>query len=176
MVICTTCQRRIAAFSLVEVVVALGIFVFAGFALISVLSVGIQSNRDSKEQLQAANIIEFICSTRRAVPTTDISSAGTGAQPNFPLPVLFSSSWTSTTTGFTTNNFASPTYLTWDGASTNQANAIFGLLFNITAPTSYATKTNPGFSTVYLCVYWPAQAPLTGASGHVEVTSTFALP
>ena len=164
--ICTTCQRRIAAFSLVEVVVALGIFIFAGFALIGVLSVGIQSNRDSKEQLQAANIIEFLCSTRRAVPTTDISSAGTGSQPNFPLPVLSSS----------TNNFTSPTYLTWDGASTNQANAIFGLLFNITPPTTYTTKTNPGFSTVYLCVYWPAQAPLTGASGHVEVTSTFALP
>ncbi len=170
--ICATHQKRIKAFSLVEVVVALGIFVFVGFALIGVLSVGIQSNRDSKEQLQASNIMEFLCSTRRAAPVTDISSAGTGSQPNFPLPVLFSSAWPNSST----NNFTSPIYLNWDGASTTQANAIFGLLFNITGPATYTPRSNPGFSTVYVCVYWPAQAPPKAASGHVEVTSTFALP
>jgi len=165
-VICTTYRGKIKAFSLVEVVIALGIFVFAGFALIGLLSVGVQSNRDSKEQLQAANIIEFLCSTRRVVPTTSIS-----AQPNFPLPDL----------SISANNFTLPIYLTWDGLETpgnTQAGAIFGLLYNITAPApgTYTPKINPGFSTVYICIYWPAEAPLTSASGHVELTSTFALP
>jgi type II secretory pathway pseudopilin PulG len=58
---------------LVEIVVALAIFIFAGFALIGLLGVGMQNNRDSKEQLQAANIAEFICSTRRGTPMTDFS-------------------------------------------------------------------------------------------------------
>ena len=162
-------SRKKEAFTLVEVVVALGIFIFAGFALIGLLSVGLQNSRDSKEQLQAANIAEFICSTRRATPMTNFP-ASTGSQPGFPLPVLFPSQ----------NNLAAttPTYLTWDGTTTTTvANARFGLLYNIMAPTTYVTKVTPGVSTVYLCIYWPAQAsPTNAATGHFEVTTTFALP
>ena len=170
--ICATYRRKRAAFSLVEVVLALGIFVFAGFALIGVLSVGIQSNRDSKEQLQAANIAEFICSTRRATPMTDFTVSTN--QPGFPLPVLYSSAWAPT---YTTNNFTAPTLLTWAGVTTTStSNARFGLLYNIIAPTNYISGVTPGTARVYLCLYWPAQAPITAASGHFEVTSTFALP
>ncbi len=165
-------RLHLKAFSLVEVVLALAIFVFAGFALIGVLTVGIQSNRDSREQLQAANILQSLCSTRHAVPMTDISSTGTATQPHFPLPVLYSAAWP----GSSINNFSSPGWLSWDGTTTTQAKASFGLLYQITGPATYTAKTNPGYSTVYLCVYWPAQAPLTSSSGHVEVTSVFALP
>ncbi len=151
-----------AAFSLVEVVLALAIFVFAGFALISLLSVGIQANHNSKEQLQAANIVEFLCSTRRAAPTASLTTS----EPNFPLPILST----------TADNLSSPAYLTWDGLATNAANASFGLLYSIQAPANYTAKTNPGYARVYLCLYWPAQAPLNATAGRFELESTFALP
>ena len=156
--------RTRRAFSLVEVVVALGIFVFTGFALLGLLSVGIQSGRDSKEQLQAANIAEFLCSTRRAAPMQNLSTV----QPNFPLPIFYPAA----------NNLNSPIYLTWDGESTTLAGgtARFGLVYNIIAPSTYTPKVNPGYSTVYLCLYWPAAAPLNASSGHFEITSHFALP
>ncbi len=161
---CVIYRRNKHGFSLVEVVLALGIFTFAGFALVGLLNVGIQSGRDSKEQLQAANIAEFLCSTRRAAPMQNVSSV----QPNFPLPVLYPSA----------NNLSNPVYLTWDGTTTTLAsgNARFGLVYNIIAPSTYTAKVNPGYSTVYLCLYWPAAAPLNSPSSHFEITSHFALP
>jgi type II secretory pathway pseudopilin PulG len=166
-------RRDIQAFSLIEVVVALAVFVFAGVALVGVLAVGIQSNRDSKEQLQAANIAECICATRRATPMTDFTVST--SQPGFPLPVLYSSTWSPS---YTTNNFTTPTYLTWDGTTTTLAsgNARFGFLFNITAPTNYVSGITPGRSTVYMSLYWPAQASAAAAPGHFELNTTFALP
>ena len=155
--------RKRAAFSLVEVVFSMGVVVFAGFALIGLLGMGIQNTRSARMELQAATLSEALCSTRRAAPTNDFTSP-TGPQPNFPLPVLNTSA----------NNLSAPTpiYLTWDGAkTTTTANAQFGFLYNITA-----SGTSPGVATVYLCYYWPALAPPSSAAGHYEITTTFTLP
>jgi type II secretory pathway pseudopilin PulG len=151
-------NSRTKAFSLVEVVVALAITVFAGFALIGLLAVGLQTAQDSKQRLQAATVAESLCSTRRASPTNDLTTL----QPNFPLPGLASNA----------NNFASPTFLTWDGAATSTAsNARFGFIY------SFNTNASPGSSTVHLWLYWPAMAPPTNpATGYYEVSTAVALP
>jgi len=158
--------RQTRAFTLVEVVLSLAIFIFAAFGLIGLLAVGLQTNQDSKQQLQAATIAEALCSTRRAAPTNDFTT--TTVQPYFPLPPFNAAA----------NNFSSPTYLTWDGLATNAAGARFALLYKIT-PTFYSVPTGnatTGFATVYLCFYWPAQAAPTNTSvGHFEVTSNFPL-
>jgi type II secretory pathway pseudopilin PulG len=158
--------KQIRAFTLVEVVLSLGIFIFAAFGLIGLLAVGLQTNQDSKQQLQAATIAEALCSTRRAAPTNDFTTST--VQPNFPLPPF----------NVAANNFSSPTYLTWDGLTTNAASARFALLYKIT-PTFYSVPTGnatTGVSTVYLCFYWPAQAASTNTTvGHFEVTSNFPL-
>jgi len=157
-------QSNMAAFSLVEVVVALAVVVVAGFGLIGLLAAGMQNTQDSRQQLQAATIAESLCTTRRAAPTNDFTTV----QANFPLPVLTQA----------TNNFSSTTYLTWDGQQTNSANAHFGLLYKI-APTFYSVpsgNTTAGVSTVYMCFYWPALASSTNTSvGHFEVTANFPL-
>jgi Tfp pilus assembly protein PilV len=161
-------RNKTRGFSLVEVTIALGIFVFAGFALIGLLAVALQNNSDSKQRLQAATIAEFICSTRRACPTTDLSTL----QPNFPLPTLVTSA----------NNYSTPAYLTWNGSATTLANgdARFGLIYSISVPTGYAPPpppTTPSKATVYLYIYWPALAPPSSATtGHFELTTTMALP
>ena len=66
-------------------------------------------------------------------------------------------------------------WLTWDGTITSSsANARFGLLYNITAPTTYTSNST---ATAYLCLYWPPLvAPSNANLGHFEVTTTFALP
>jgi len=164
--------KTIRAFSLVEVVLALGVMSIAAIAMIGLLSVGLQGNRDSKEQLQAATIAESICSTMRAVPTA-YYTGGSFPQPNFPIPYI---------TNTSASNLAStPVYLSWDGMTTNQANARFGLYYQVnrvTPVTGYVPTTSPGNSSVYLCLFWPPQAanPSSSAVGHFEVTSTFALP
>jgi len=163
-------KRNQKAFSLVEVVLALGIFVFAGFALIGLLGVGLQNTRDSREQLQAATLAEFLCSTRRAAPTNSFSGSGSSnPEPGFPLPALTSSS----------NNISpsAPIYLSWDGISTNQASASFGLFFRITAPANYVASVSPGNASVYLCFFWPAQAsPSSPNTGRYELTTSFLVP
>lgn len=154
------------AFSLIEVVVALGIAVFAGFALIGLLSVGLKNSSDSTMQLQAASIMEEMCSIRRAAPTNDLTSI----QTNFPLPPLTTSAGNLTTTNL---------WLAWDGTiTTSPANARFGFLYNITAPSGYPSASTTGnYATAYLCLYWPVQVSPTNANlGHFEVTTTFALP
>jgi hypothetical protein len=71
-----------------------------------------------------------------------------------------------------------PVYLTRDGSKVPSGSvadpaARFGLLYNIIAP----PDDPAGMATVYLYIYWPAQAPPTAAStGHYEVTTSFALP
>jgi Tfp pilus assembly protein PilV len=144
------------AFSLVEVVVALAITVFAGFALIGLLAVGLQSSQDSKQRLQAATVAEALCSTRRACPTNDLTAQ------QFPIPSL----------AVPGDNTASPSFLTWDGAkTTTAANARFGFLYSI------STNATPGASAVHLCLYWPPQAPANNpATGYYEVSTTVALP
>lgn len=160
-------KGKTEAFSLVEVVIALAIVVFAGVALVGLLGVGMQNTQDSKEQLQAATIAESLCATRRAAPNANLTAA------KFPLPVLSASA----------NNLGpppAPIALTWDGLtapSISDPSARFGLLYNVIAPANYVPVTSPGTTMVYLSIYWPAQAsPANGGASHFEVTTSFALP
>jgi type II secretory pathway pseudopilin PulG len=160
------------AFSLVEVVFSMAIFVFVAFALIGLLAVGIQTSLDSKERNQAATIAEQLCSVRRAAPTNDFT-ATTSPQPGFPLPAL-------NPTSPAGNLATTPIYLTRDGATNATAvGADFAFVYNITPKYDAlpAGNTTKGVSTVYMCLYWPPQASATATStGHYEITTTFALP
>jgi len=172
----STKRRGVQAFSLVEVVIALAIVVFAGFGLLGLLGTGLQGNHESKEQLQAANIVEYLCSIRRAAPNINFSGTNSSnPQPGFPLPAL----------GTATNNMYSavgsgpaPVFVTWDGVTTNATSgpAAFGLLFSITPSTNAYPTVAPASSTVYLCLYWPPSSVPNISSGHFEVTTTFYLP
>jgi len=162
-------KKKNRAFSLVEVVLALGITVFAVFSLIGLILTVAKQSADSRERQQAATIVEMICSTRRAAPLADFSSSSS-PQPGFPLPALTASA----------NNFSSSTnyFLTENGILTSSpTEARFGFLYAIKAPPNYVPSSNPGISTAYLCLFWPAQAsPTNGATGHFDLTTTFALP
>jgi type II secretory pathway pseudopilin PulG len=158
-------QRGKQAFSLVEVTLALGIFVFAGVALMGLLGFVTQGAHDSKEQMQAATIMESICATRRASPTANLTAR------SFPLPVLSTSAST----------LSAPIGLTWDGTQTaggvTDPNARFGMIYNIVAPANYTAMISPGQAIVYICIYWPAGAnPTGGSAGRLELSTSFLVP
>jgi hypothetical protein len=144
------------------VVFALAIFVFAGFALVGLLGVGLSGTQDSRARTQAATIAESYCSTLRAAPTNDFTATSSPIT-GFPIKPLNTSQ----------NGLTTTTYLTKDGIATNNvAYADFGFLYNVTS-----SGTSPGTSTVYFCFYWPPQAsPTVPSTSHFELTTTFALP
>ena len=147
-----------AAFSLIEVVLALGVFSFAMVAIAGLFVVGIDTNKVSSDEIHAADFASLLISTRRALPTL----TGTNL-PNFalgPLNGLYPA------TGTTVMNVAA------DGTTTGTP--VYNLL--------YQTGTNAAGGThlaqVHLVIWWPpALTSLANAStNRYELTTQVALP
>ena len=150
--------ERCAAFSLVEIVLAVGIFAFAGVALIGLFSIGLNTNRDSAANLQAATISEFMLSTRRATPVSALNS--------FPLPRLDVEAKNDTAILLNAN-----------GMETAEASeARFGLYYNIRPPADTTTSGIARSSHVHIYIYWPAAATPESANGRYEVVTSIPLP
>lgn len=62
--------RRAAAFSLVEVTLAIGIVAFALIPIVALLPVGLKSAGDSTSESQAVNLLNSISADRLATPYT----------------------------------------------------------------------------------------------------------
>ena len=71
---CKPAVRLIAAFSLVEVTLALGIAAICLVALFGLMPVGVQTNRSATSQTAATNIIAAVVADLRATPTANTSS------------------------------------------------------------------------------------------------------
>ena len=68
------CDSRAAAFSLVELVLALGIVAFCLFAVFGLMPVGMQTNRNATSQTAATNIIAAIVADLRTTPAAATTS------------------------------------------------------------------------------------------------------
>lgn len=147
-----------AAFSLVEVVLALGIFSFALMAIIGLFMVGINTSKESAEQIQAANLASLLISTRRTIPTNVIA--------NFALPPLNTTYSTSGT--YVTNANG----VSLDGTLTGPR--AYNLFYQI--GTNAATGTR--LAQVHLLLWWPTAStiPLNNPGNRYEITTQVALP
>src|SRR5262245_55615564 len=67
-----------AAFSLVEVTLALGIAGFCLIALFGLMPIGVQTNRNATSQTRATNIIAAVVADLRATPTFNTTSTQFG--------------------------------------------------------------------------------------------------
>jgi len=137
---------NILAFSLVEVVIALAICTFALVAMVGLLGTGLQSGKDSGDQIQAANMASLLISMRAAAPTNHIA--------NFVIPE------SAMTNGYSSTYAMGTNYLGFDGNVTNTASAAYRIVYQ--AGTN--TMTGSGVSQVYLMLSWPAQANTTNAA------------
>jgi len=135
-------SRDNEGFSLVEIVIAIGIMSFAVLSLVGLASIGMQRSGDSRKLQEAASVANRILQMRRSAP--EAAAPGTLFDPTtFPLPPL--------TTSMTQTNF-----LTASGALTASAtspDAIYGLAIIINAP--LADKRSIITSKVSLEIFWP---------------------
>jgi len=140
---------RFQAFSIIEVVIALGLASVAIVAICALLPIGIQSARDSINETAAINMLSQIVAERKAIANAETSRG-------YQIPPV-----TTATTGFLG--------LTDDGHScgNNLQNARYRLDYVFTAP-----STRLGPYQGYFRVGWPASCP----AEYVEVTVSFPQP
>jgi len=129
-----------AAFSLVEVTLALGIAAFCLMAVFGLMPVGVQTNRNATSQTAATNIVAAVVADLRATP----SASATSSQ----FAITFGTART----------------LYFDGAGqfTTSLSANSRYQVNVTFPSSPT-----GLSYADVKVTWPAAATSANASGSV---------
>lgn len=156
-------MRCIAAFTLVEVVVALSIFSFALVAIVGLFMVGINANKESSDQIQEANFASLLISARRALPTSAIT--------NFALPPL------------NVPYSSSGTYLTNSGGvasdgTTNGVPATGTPVYNLFYQAGTNSLTGSHLALVHFIVWAPISAPFpaNNPSARYELTTQVALP
>ncbi len=148
-----------AAFSLIEVVLALGICTFVLVALIGLFSSGWRTSRESEEQIQAANLASRLIAVRMASPTA-------GASNGIPFDKMtqpFGNAFPGTDAWVTSDGVVS--------GSLAPASA-----YRITCSTGTNAETGPKMSQIYLKLSWPPQAAATNQVGRYEILTYVSLP
>jgi uncharacterized protein (TIGR02598 family) len=137
----------VAAFSLVEVTLALGVAAFCLIAVFGLVPLGVQTNRNSTSQTAATNIVAAVVADLRATPTANSTSSQFGITFGTNRTLYFDSAGQ-----FTPSLDANSRYqlnVTWNGSP----------------PT--------GMQYADLKVTWPAAATPANASGAVELFAAF---
>ncbi|MDR1146287.1 MAG: hypothetical protein LBK71_09150 [Verrucomicrobiales bacterium] len=155
-------NRRVnkQAFSLVEVVLAIGIMAFGLIVIIGLLPAGLRSNRDSTEESQAVNLMQAVIADRQA---TDYALASA----IYGVPALRGddSPLASGTV------FSGSCYIADSGSASADGNADSRYLV---AYTVWSSTEAPIEALMNIRVSWPAQQP--NPLSRVESTATFAQP
>jgi len=141
---CDPTLRSIAAFSLVEVTLALGIAAFCLISVFGLIPIAVQTNRNATSQTAATNVIASVIADMRA------TTASTSPQ----YAITFGTAKT----------------LYFDGAG--QFTTLLGgnsrYRVDVTFPASPS-----GLSYAAIKVIWPAAATAANASGSAEMFAAF---
>jgi len=161
-------NRSIAAFSLVEVTLALGIAAFCLIAVLGLVPVGVQTNRNATSQTFATNILSGVVSDIRASPK------GSTATPKYKIRRSKSNI---TTVCFDGQGQPDPLGGQIGNVNCRAGNwryRLYAKIYPITAPTDPHLKPYCA-NYVVLKLVWPAAAdPLTATpSGSVETATSF---
>jgi uncharacterized protein (TIGR02598 family) len=127
------------AFSLIEVVIALGLFTFCIVGIVGLLPIAANSVKSVSQESNANNIAESLAGIWQVAPSTNISITYS----NFPLTNFYIGSSNLSTNYF--NEF---------GQQTNSNSAALRI--------EYEARTNSSFSNAFdvnMTFYWPANAP-----------------
>jgi Tfp pilus assembly protein PilV len=149
-------------FSLIEVVIALGICAFAIVAIFGMFSLGYKNVGEAGNEFNAANLASLIVAQRRADPTN--TSA------NLVLPALnqpIATDWQEKTVG-------------WDGLPSNDPNAPYRLRYRAGLTNSASLSgvgTNSQTALICISLSWPAAADATKATtSHYELVTEVHVP
>src|SRR3954465_6023900 len=108
-------SRSIAAFSLVEVTLAMGIAAFCLIAVFGLIPVGVQTNRNATSQTVATNIMAAVVADLRATPKANNTSSQFAITFGMPATLYFDSSGQFATLPGTNSRYQLD--LTWSGSA-----------------------------------------------------------
>jgi hypothetical protein len=155
----------LAAFSLVEVTLALGIAAFCLIAVMGIIPVGVRTNRNATSQTAATNLMAAVIADLRATPTTN----GTSLQ--FAIP--FGAN--------TTRYFDSQAQCACDSSGSQKPNPLTRTCSLTWSPAlqlryrlDITWRTAPtGLRYADVKVWWPAAATAANASGSTQMFAAF---
>jgi uncharacterized protein (TIGR02598 family) len=139
------------AFSLVEVTLALGVAGFCLIAILSLLPVGVLTNRNATSETAATAILAAVIADMRATSTTSTTS------PQFGI----------------TFGTATTLYFDGDGQAANSIDPAFPTPFQPRYRLSVSFPQIGGLTYADVKVAWPAAASPTNTSGSVEMFAAF---
>ncbi len=134
-------KHGVAAFSLVELTLALGIAAFCLIAVFGLMPIGVQTNRNATSQTAATNIVAAVVADLRATPSTNTISSQFGITFGTNATLYFDG-----TGQFSTSLGANSRYrlnVTWN-ASAPTGSRYAGLKVTWPAPVDPATTTPSG--------------------------------
>ena len=154
---------NVAAFSLVEITLALGVAAFCLMAVFGLVPVGVQTNRNATSQTAATSIVSAVVADVRATPlTTPPGQAITSPQYQIPIPQ----------NPVTTSTTIAPIFFAQDGtfSTTMQPSSRYRL--TVTFRPNGAAHS-PTYADVR--VTWPAPVDpaATTPGGSVEIFAAF---
>jgi len=147
-------MKRQAAFSLVEVTLALGIIAFCLVGLFGLLPVAMNSNRVSLEECNALNVMNRLVASLRALPASRPADVGQWVVEGLTVPNAGDAA--STQTLFYSED-ASGQFSTRE-----IPDAVYRLTVTTTPPPGGGAGNAGGAVSVYLRATWPAHADPAG--------------
>jgi Tfp pilus assembly protein PilV len=156
------CTSKSAAFSLIEVTLALGVAAFCLIAVFGLMPVGVQTNRNATSQTSATNIMAAVVADLRATPKTATTSTQlalgfSGCTPPSSAQLYFDSEGQV----IARCNCCNDTIDNSQGTNPRYR-------WSVTYPTSPT-----GLPYLNLKVTWPGAATPANASGSVETLAAF---
>lgn len=147
-------SSRLSAFSLVEVVIAIGVAAFCLIALIGLIPMGVKSVKSTYSQTSASELLEAVSLDLRNTPI------GSNTTPSYAitLPTFNTPNATANATLYLDENGV--TY-----SSSANLNAQYGATLFLSNSSSYAT-------TAQIQITWPATVPPSSAIGSLETVTT----
>jgi len=154
-------KRKVSAFSLVEVVLALSIFAFCITGIIGLISVGLCMGKESEDEIRAANLTSSFLCRMRSAPKVDLTANG------FPFGTLITSSSTGRLFSVTP---AAPLYIKGDGTLVKTpAEAATSRGYAVVADGVYDPANR--VACVTLTLWWPPMASFSASTGQYTVTT-----
>jgi len=155
---------NVAAFSLVEITLALGVAAFCLLAVFGLVPVGVQTNRNATSQTAATSIISAVVADLRATPlTTPPGQATTSLQYQIPIPA----------NPVTASTTIDPIFFAQDGtfSTTMQPSSRYRLIVTF-APNGPGTNS-PTYADVRITWPAPVDPAATTPGGSVETFAAF---
>ena len=152
------CSSKSAAFSLIEVTLALGVAAFCLIAVFGLMPVGLQTNRNATSQTAATNIIAAVVADLRATPRC------VGISTQFQIRLGTGPGCLSTMT-------PSAATLYFDSAGQFSTSLVTNSRYQLNV--TWNNSAPAGLQYGDLKVTWPASATAANASGSTEMFAAF---